>query len=117
MLDYCRKKAVYGLMLKTPTEILTELGSAIRTRRLAQSWSQEEAASRAGIGLRTWRRMETSGQATIENLVNAAIVLRCEEGIARLFPAPAAASLDDLLEAQAAPPKRRRRSPKQGRRS
>lgn len=104
-------------MLKAPSELLTDLGSAIRTRRLAQSWSQEEAASRAGMGLRTWRRLETSGQATIENLVNAAIVLRCEDGLAQLFPAPAAASLDELLEAQAAPPKRRRRSPQRGRRS
>ncbi|OYX47001.1 MAG: hypothetical protein B7Y90_13955 [Alphaproteobacteria bacterium 32-64-14] len=104
-------------MLKTPIEILSDLGSAVRTRRLAQRWSQAEAASRAGMGLRTWRRMETSGQATIENLVNAAIVLRCEDGLAQLFPAPAVGNLDELLEAQAAVAKIRRRSPQQGRRS
>lgn len=103
-------------MLKTPAELSSDLGSAIRACRLAQRWSQEEAASRAGMGVRTWRRMETIGQATIENLVNAAIVLRCEDGLTQLFPAPAAGNLDALLQAQAAAaPKRRRRAPRQGR--
>lgn len=52
------------------------------------------------MGFRTWRRMETKGQATIENLVNAAIALRCEDRLLELFPAPAARSMDELLEQQ-----------------
>ena len=94
---------------------MAELGAAIRARRIGQRWSQEEAAVRAGMGVRTWRRMETSGQATIENLVNAAIALRCEQGLAQLFPVPAASSLDALLERQvaAAEPKLRQRAPRQ----
>jgi transcriptional regulator with XRE-family HTH domain len=87
-------------MLKTPQELMSDLGAAIRARRAAQNWSQSEAAARAGMGLRTWRRMEATGQATIENLVNAAVALRCEEGLADLFPAPAARSMDELLEQQ-----------------
>jgi len=103
-------------MLKTPQELLHELGEAIRARRLGQGWSQSEAASRAGVGLRTWRRLETVGQATIETLVNAAIALRCEEGLSQLFPAPAANSLDDLLvrQASAAKSRPRQRAPRQG---
>jgi transcriptional regulator with XRE-family HTH domain len=103
-------------MLKTPQELLRELGAAIRARRIGQGWSQGEAASRAGIGLRTWRRLEADGRATIETLVDAAIALRCEDGLARLFPPPAANSLDELLEQQKAlaPPKPRRRAPRQG---
>ncbi|OYU70455.1 MAG: DNA-binding protein [Alphaproteobacteria bacterium PA2] len=89
-------------MLKTPQELLGELGEAIRSRRIGQGLSQLEAAGRAGVGLRTWRRLEISGQATIETLVNAAIVLRCEEGVSQLFPPLAASSLDDLLARQAA---------------
>ena len=102
-------------MLRTPDELLHELGAAIRARRIGQRWSQEEAAGRAGMGVRTWRRLETSGQATIENLVNAAIALRCEQGLAQLFPAPAAGSLHELLERQAAAasPKPRQRAPRQ----
>jgi transcriptional regulator with XRE-family HTH domain len=102
-------------MLKTPDELLHELGAAIRARRIGQRWSQEEAAVRAGMGVRTWRRMETSGQATIETLVNAAIALRCEQGLAQLFPAPAARGLDELLARQAAEakPRSRQRAPRQ----
>jgi len=102
-------------MLKTPDELLHELGAAIRARRLGQCWSQEQAAARAGMGVRTWRRMETSGQATIETLVNAAIALPCEQGLAQLFPALAAGSLDERLERQvaAAAPKPRQRAPRQ----
>ncbi len=103
-------------MLKTPQELLHELGEAVRARRIGQGWSQGEAALRAGVGVRTWRRLEIDGQATIDTLVNAAIALRCEEGLSQLFPAPAASSLDELLKQQeaAAKPKPRRRAPRQG---
>ena len=103
-------------MLKTPQEFLHELGETIRARRIGQGWSQHEAASRAGVGLRTWRRLETGGQATIDTLINAAIALKCEEGLSQLFPAPAARSLDDLLtrQAAAAKSKLRQRAPRHG---
>ncbi|MDO8295762.1 MAG: helix-turn-helix transcriptional regulator [Caulobacter sp.] len=88
-------------MLKTCPEILQELGSRIRGRRVSLGWSQQEAARRAGVAYRTWRRLEGQGQASIEDMVKAAMVLRCEEGLAALFPKPAAISLDDLLRQQA----------------
>lgn len=97
-------------MIKTVPEILTELGSAIRNRRLAQGLSQEQAATRAGLGLRTWRRLERDGHATTATLVNAAVVLRCEHTLEGLFPLPAASSLDELLKQQAAPLSRQRAS-------
>lgn len=89
-------------MLKTPQELRQELGRAIRLRRIGQRWSQEEAATRAGMSLSTWKRMEANGPSLVENLVNAAIALRCEEGLSELFPAPAASNLDELLRRQAA---------------
>ncbi len=101
-------------MLQTPAELLNELGQAIRMRRIIQGWSQAEAASRAGVGVRTWRRLEASGQATVEILVQAAFALRCEDNLAKLFPVQAAVTLDQLLQRQAAEaaavtPKRPRR--------
>jgi transcriptional regulator with XRE-family HTH domain len=100
-------------MLKTPEELRRELGQAIRARRIGQGWSQKEAAARAGMGLSTWMRMETHGPSLVENLINAALALRCEDGLGQLFPAPAAASLDELLKRQAAAaPKLRRRAPR-----
>jgi transcriptional regulator with XRE-family HTH domain len=102
-------------MLKTGPELLADLGEAIRIRRLAQNWSQAEAAKRAGMAKSTWQRLEIYGQATTENLVNAAIALRCEEGLARLFPAPMANSMDELLQQQkqkaASAAKQRKRAP------
>jgi transcriptional regulator with XRE-family HTH domain len=97
---------------------MSDLGLAIRARRIAQGWSQRDAADRSGVPCSSWRRLEVRGEASIKHLIQAAIALRCEDNLARLFPAPAARSLDDLLDRQAAdasprPPQRkpRRRSP------
>jgi transcriptional regulator with XRE-family HTH domain len=99
-------------MLETPEELRLELGQAIRARRIGQGWSQEEAATRAGMGLSTWKRMEAHGPSLVENLINAAIVLRCEDGLGQLFPAPVASNLDELLRRQAATPRPRQRAPR-----
>ncbi len=100
-------------MLKTPEELRLELGQAIRARRIGRGWSQEEAARRAGMGISTWKRMETNGPSLVENMINAAFALRCEDGFSQLFPAPAAANLDELLQRQAArAPKPRQRAPR-----
>jgi len=89
-------------MLETPIELAHGLAQAIRQRRIAQGWSQREAAERSGVPHRTWRRLEVEGEGSIRHLIQAAIALRCEDNLARLFPAPVAASLDELLERQAA---------------
>lgn len=97
-------------MLETPEELRSALGRAIRTRRIALGWSQAMAAERAGIALSTWLRMEAQGPGRVDNLIAAAIALRCEAGLAQLFPAPPATSLDALLHQQtmaARPPRQR----------
>jgi transcriptional regulator with XRE-family HTH domain len=100
-------------VLKTPEELRLELGQAIRVRRIERGWSQEEAATRAGMGLSTWKRMEAHGPSLVENLINAALALRCEDGLSQLFPAPAAATLDELLQRQAATVRKpRQRAPR-----
>lgn len=97
-------------MLKAPSEILQELAGRIKARRVALGWPQQDAAQRAGVAYRTWRRLENEGQASLEDMVKAAVALRCEEGLEGLFPLPAATTLDDLLKQQtasaAAPPAR-----------
>ncbi|CAN5345364.1 hypothetical protein BH10PSE3_BH10PSE3_11610 [soil metagenome] len=87
-------------MLKMPSELMLELGQRIGVRRKAFGWTQQAAAERSGVSYRTWRRLESAGQASIEDLVKATVALRCEEGLESLFPPPAAASLDDLLRRQ-----------------
>ncbi len=101
-------------MLRTVEECLRELGRAVRERRIAQGLSQMEISERSGVPLRTWRRLEGQGQGSLRHLIQAAIALRCEYNLALLFPAPAAASMDELLARQAAQagPKRRMRAPR-----
>jgi transcriptional regulator with XRE-family HTH domain len=98
-------------MLSTPNELLLSLAEAVRARRIAQGWSQREAAERSGVPYRTWRRLEGAGEGSIRHLAQAAIALRCDQNLPLLFPPPAASSMDALLERQAAEaaPKPRRR--------
>lgn len=79
---------------------LSTIGQHIRVRRLGLNLTQQAAAAKAGVAYRTWRRMEGEGQASIEDLVRAAIALRCDEGLTTLFPEPAAGSMDELLARQ-----------------
>ena len=79
--------------------------------------TQAEAARRSGVSYSTWRRMETEGKASIEDMVRAALILRCEHHLEALFPPPPAASMDALLKQQRkaqAPKPRRRARPKAG---
>lgn len=99
-------------MFYTLQDQLTSLGKRIKARRLALDLTQQAAAAKAGVAHRTWRRMEAEGRASIEDLVRAAIALRCDEGIVALFPELAATSMDELLaqQRQATQPQRKRAS-------
>jgi transcriptional regulator with XRE-family HTH domain len=101
-------------MLKTPQELMLELGLAIRFRRIGYQLSQEEAAKRAGMSLSTWKRMEAHGPSSVGHLIDAAITLRCEDAFGQLFPPLAASSMDELLNRQAvaANQKSRKRAPR-----
>ena len=89
-------------MIKTPSEILQDLAGRIKARRVALGWPQLEAAQRAGVAYRTWRRLETEGQASLEDMVKAAVALRCEDALGALFPLPAASSDDGRVAQEAA---------------
>lgn len=95
-------------MIFTPTELTEQLGSSIKARRISQNMTQAEAAKRSGVSYATWRRLETSGSASIEDLVRAAIVLRCEAELQHLFPMPQAATIDELLNSKSTKPVRQR---------
>lgn len=99
-------------MLKTPVELTVGLGARIQARRAAMGITQAEAARRSGVSYSTWRRMETIGKASIEDMVRASLVLRCEHDLDGLFPPLPAVSMDDLLkqQAKAQAPKVRRRA-------
>ena len=98
--------------MKAASELLDEVAGRIKARRLALGWPQVETARRAGVALRTWQRLESHGHASIEDLVKAAVALRCEEGLAGLFPRQHATSLDELLRREATVRPGRRRAPR-----
>ena len=95
-------------MIFTPTELAQQLGAHVRARRIALNITQADAAKRSGVSYATWRRLEGSGSASIEDLARAAILLRCEGDLQNLFPMPAAASMDQLIKSQAEKPVRKR---------
>lgn len=98
--------------METPIELAVAIGQRVKRRRLDLGLTQADAAARAGIAYRTWRRLEAEGKASIEDLVRAAVALRCEQDLAALFPAPPATSMDALLRQQkTATPKPRLRAP------
>lgn len=96
-------------MILTLQDHMQGLGQRIKARRLALDLTQQAASAKAGVAHRTWRRMEAEGNASIEDLVRAAIALRCDEGVADLFPEMAASSMDELLAQQ----RKRIKSPRQ----
>lgn len=104
-------------MLKTPAELSEEIGARVKARRLAMEMSQAEAARRSGVSYRTWRRLEAEAKASIDDLVKAAVALRCEEGLETLFPAPKATSLDALLQQTTQRARKPRRAVRAGKRS
>ena len=98
--------------LATPEEILLALGQRVRVQRLAQGLSQGELARMAGMSLGALRKLEASGQSSLETLVRAMQAL----GLA--------AELEDLLTLkqqsiaqmeQAATARQRQRAPRRGR--
>ena len=99
-------------MLKTPEELLQSVATNSKARRLAENWTQEALAKRAGVTLACVRRFEQSGQIGLESLAKLAIALRCEESLERLFPPVdiTPKNLDELLK-EPKPRKRGRLKP------
>jgi len=80
---------------------------AVRAKaaRLAANLSQQGLAERSGVPLRTLKRFERAGAASIEVVVRIALALRMENGFETLFAPPRFTSINEVL---AAPVKRRR---------
>jgi len=57
------------LSLAPVAEILQAVGERVRTQRLAQELPQRELAQMAGLSLGALRKLESSGQCSLETLV------------------------------------------------
>lgn len=58
-----------AFILSPPSEILQTLGQRVRAQRLAQELPQHELAQMAGLSLGALRKLESSGQSSLETLV------------------------------------------------
>lgn len=89
------------LSLNPPTVICQQLGHRLRALRLLRNVSQHELAERTGASLSSIRRLEASGQASLELVVRVAQALQAAQGLDDLFapPAPSIAQAEALWQA------------------
>jgi transcriptional regulator with XRE-family HTH domain len=92
--------------LVAPERACQELGERVRALRLTHSLSQQELARRVGCSLSSIRRLEASGQATLDLVVRIAQCLYAVEALERLFVSPTMSI--EQLESQAQSSARKR---------
>lgn len=74
-----------SFILSVPAEIQSELGQRLRLHRLAQSLSQGELASMAGLSLGAVRKLERDGQSSLETFVRVVQTLGLTQELDTLF--------------------------------
>ena len=74
-----------SLILSPFSEILKTLGQRLRAQRLAQGLPQRELAQMAGLSLGALRKLESSGQSSLETLVRAVQALGLANELEDLF--------------------------------
>jgi transcriptional regulator with XRE-family HTH domain len=93
-----------SLKLTSPHEIIQDLASRAKQRRLDANLTQEKLAQRAQVSLGTLKLFERTGKASLEFVLLIAFALNAEKEFISLFPPSAPKSIDDIL----AKPKRQR---------
>lgn len=74
-----------SLNLAPSSEVLLTLGQRMRAQRLAQGVPQRELAQMAGLSLGALRKLESSGQSSLETLVRAVQALGLVSELEDLF--------------------------------
>ncbi|MXR35864.1 UDP-N-acetyl glucosamine 2-epimerase [Craterilacuibacter sinensis] len=72
----------------------------IRRERRLREETQEEFAKRAGISLRTFKRLEADGKAHLETFLKALIALEKSRNLQLLFPVTSNQTGSESLEAR-----------------
>ena len=93
------------------TAISAELGERVRQLRLRANLTQQQLAGMAGASSSSVRRLEASGQGTLDMLVRVAQALQVSAQLEALFASPASSIADAERLAQA-PVRQRARAPR-----
>lgn len=98
-----------SLNLASTDEVLQAIGQRLRAQRLIQGLPQRELAQMAGLSLGALRKLESSGQCSLETLVRAVQALGLVNELQDLFM-PKRQSIAQMEQAEAA--SRRQRAPR-----
>lgn len=96
--------------LKTPRDTRRELAARLRRLRLDRGWKQTTLAERSGVSLGSLRRFESTGKASLDNLLRLAFTLNRLDDFDDVFRPPPARTMDELLEQERDEPGRQRGS-------
>lgn len=72
--------------MTTSQQIEREIGQRLARLRLARNVTQADLAERAGIGVRTLRRLEAGDPSTLDTFLRVAAVLDLEDAILSALP-------------------------------
>ncbi len=72
--------------LKRPQEALEQLGRRLKAERIAQNVTQEQLASRAGVGVRSVIRLEETGIGKTDTLLRILTALNIVDRLDALLP-------------------------------
>lgn len=98
-----------AISLTTPEQVAATLAARARALRLALGWRQVTLAERSGVTLASLRRFESSGKASLQNLLSIAFALYRLDDFDSVLKPPAARSIADLEAAEQRPRRQRGR--------
>jgi transcriptional regulator with XRE-family HTH domain len=84
-------------------DIALELASRVRSRRLAQSLTQEGLASRSGVPFGTLKKFERTGQIAFVSFIRLVTALGDEAALENLLPEQKFETLDEVLDVKKKP--------------
>lgn len=76
---------ILDIEFSTYEEVCKELGVRLKAQRLAQMFTQEELAARAGLSIGTVKNIENRGQSSIESVVRLGLELGLADHFQELF--------------------------------
>lgn len=91
---------------------LVALGTRAQRLRLSRNLTQRELATNAGVGLKQLRRLEATGEASLETAIRIAVSLGVQEPFGALFEPPPFKSLAEAEARNAVVTRRRARKKK-----
>ena len=89
--------------IKASDDIALELAARVRSRRLAQSLTQEGLASRSNVPLGTLKKFERSGQIALISFIRLITTLGDEAALENLLLEQKFETLDEVLNVKKKP--------------